>query len=84
MTNNNPFTQKYNKMKRIFDNCGSIMIKSATGLGNVSKTIAENNIGLVQAGQWLGEEILLMKVPLVYSAVAVNDVKLFRISVADF
>ena len=60
------------------------MIKNASGLGNMSKTISENHIGLVQSGQWLGEETVLMKAPLIYSAIAVTDVKLFKVSLSDF
>ena len=59
-------------------------MKSASGLGNISKTVAESNIGLVQAGQWLGEEIALLHVPMIYSAIAVTDVKLLKVSLHDF
>lgn len=34
-------------MRKLFPNCDKLMIHSATGLGNVSKTIAENNLGIV-------------------------------------
>jgi CRP-like cAMP-binding protein len=59
-------------------------MNNASGIGNISKTISENNIGLVQEGQWLGEELHLLKVPLLYSAIAVTDVKLFKVSIEDF
>ena len=54
------------------------------GIGNISRTIAENNIGLVLSGQWLGEEIILLEIPMIYSAVALTDVRLFKVSVHDF
>lgn len=60
------------------------MLKNANGLGNLSKTVQENNIGLFQSGQWVGEEIALMKVPLIYSAIATTDVKILKVSVEDF
>jgi len=60
------------------------MMRNAAGLGTVSKTVADNNIGIVQHGQWLGEELILLKLPLIYSATALTDVKLLKVKVNDF
>ncbi|TNV73816.1 hypothetical protein FGO68_gene16334 [Halteria grandinella] len=84
VTSFNPFTQKYNKANKCEESTDQILLKNANGLGNISKTVSENNIGLMQSGQWLGEEIALMKVPLIYSAIATTDVKLLKVSVEDF
>lgn len=37
-------------MNKGYENSDSILIKSASGMGNISKTLTESNIGLVQAG----------------------------------
>ena len=84
VTQFNPFTQKYNKQKGLTEDCEAALSKNASGIGSLSRTINENLIGLVQSGQWLGEEIVLMNAPLIYSAVAVTDVKLFKVSLEDF
>jgi CRP-like cAMP-binding protein len=68
-------------MLKIRSNNEKILQRNSKGIGNISKTIAENNIGLVMSGQWLGEEIILLQTPMLYSAVALTDVRLFKISV---
>jgi CRP-like cAMP-binding protein len=83
-TLNNPFTQKHNQNKGIAPDTEKLLTRNAAGIGNISKTIAENNIGIVQKGQWLGEEMVLLKLPLLYSATALTDVKLFKVKVSDF
>lgn len=60
------------------------MMNNGQGLGNISRTVASSTIGIVQSGQWLGEELVLMAVPMIYSAIALTDVKVFRVSVSDF
>lgn len=47
-------------MQKILGNHDKLLQRNMQGLGNISKTIAENNIGLVLSGQWLGEEIVLL------------------------
>ncbi len=81
VTQFNPFTKKYNKLKHVSEDCDLLIGKSAAGIGNISKTLSENLIGLVQSGQWLGEETILMKAPLIYTAIAVSDVKLFKVTI---
>ncbi|CDW90213.1 UNKNOWN [Stylonychia lemnae] len=83
-TTSNPYTQKYNKILKLNEKSEKLLLKNSAGLGNLSRTTVENNIGLVQQGQWLGEEFVLMKLPLLYTAIAVSDVKVLKVLVSDF
>eukprot|EP00347_Sterkiella_histriomuscorum_P018533 403345150 len=83
-TTSNPYTQKYYKQLKLNENTEKLLLKNSAGIGNLSKTTIENNIGLVQQGQWLGEEFVLMNLPLLYSAVAVDEVKVLKVSITDF
>jgi CRP-like cAMP-binding protein len=38
----------------------------------------------MQAGQWFGEEAVIMDMPIVYTAVAFTPCKLLKIHVSDF
>ena len=60
------------------------MNKSAAGISNLSKTIIENNLGYVSNGHWLGEEYVLLKIPMLYTAIAKNNVKVLKIPISDF
>lgn len=58
---------------------------NSSGLGNISKTTIQNNIGVLSKGQWLGEEYALLQIPLLYTAVPINgDAKLIKIQLTDF
>jgi CRP-like cAMP-binding protein len=41
-------------------------------------------IGVIKAGQWIGEEVFLMDLPITYNAIAGENCKLLKIHVQDF
>lgn len=47
-TTSNPYTKKQNKVKGFEDNSDKLLVKNFAGIGNLSKTTVENNIGYVQ------------------------------------
>ena len=47
VTITNPFTKKLNKLKKVYDKCDQLLLENASGMGNLSKTLVENNLGIV-------------------------------------
>ena len=83
---NNPFRKKENKQKNILQKVEQHKIYDA-GSGLISETFNKTNLGIVTQGQWLGEELTLLKgdIPQVYSAiVSTSHAKIYSIDVRDF
>ena len=56
----------------------------STAQGSLSHTLHTNPMGVMQAGQWVGEEFVMMDLPVIYSLVAKTPCKLLKIHVEDF
>jgi CRP-like cAMP-binding protein len=83
-SNKNPYTQKYYKDNKIDSDSDKTLLANIGGTGNLSRTIVQNNLGCETKGQWLGEEYVLVKIPILYSALAIGSVKVLKINVQDF
>jgi CRP-like cAMP-binding protein len=46
---------------------------TATGMGNLSRTISRAQVMCLSAGQWLGEELIYADMPIIYNAIALSD-----------
>lgn len=50
------------------------------GAGIISKTVNENFLGIYAQGIWVGDDSILLQIPLLYTATANTRVKVLAIS----
>jgi CRP-like cAMP-binding protein len=54
---------------------------TASGFGNISRTLHRSQVTTIEAQQWLGEEVAFADMPLIYDAIAHSDnVKVLKIT----
>lgn len=82
----NPFAQPHINEEEDVDKTEANLIvqNTSTGLGAVSPSIAQNQLGFQGPNTWIGDEALLLNVPVIYDAIAASkDVRIFKVSKAD-
>ena len=81
----NPVTKLTHQSQNGVDVNHSVKINdTAAGLGNLSQTLNMSRITTLTQGNWLGEELCLAKMPLLYDAVVISECsRVLRISIKN-
>ncbi len=72
--NHNPITKiVFNKQHGVNSERVDAAHDTATGKGNLSRTVTRSQVMCLNVGQFFGEEVLLADMSIVYNAVAESD-----------